>query len=143
MSLREIGTAKAEVTPRYVQQLCEPYLPTLVTAGADVIPERRVLPHDHRCRCATSLMELATRVFKAMDVLETTHHARLCELKKEVLSAKNQVHDVRSTNERFSDGVALEELRRRLLRSEEENKALRLQLASSQAQVDALLQRLS
>jgi hypothetical protein len=150
------------VTPQFVKALCEPHLiPRTVDDGSscspyDALPDRRSLPVDHRCRCSTNLMQLATRVSKAMDELEVRHWDEVAQLKKQVALANAISHEWKSAFGSRGGGATssgaqitpldvwreLEALKKEKDDWTRERQLLRRQQVATSIQVDELMQQL-
>ena len=108
---------------------------------------RDALSHDHRCRSATTLYELATTLYRMLEGVQVDNELRLAELKKELAVAKKQSTEWR--HHFGSKGVTpMEvELELRSLRQEVEDlrkdkKALEMKVRHHAQHVDCLYQLL-
>lgn len=141
-------TPPVPVTPAFIKSLCEPHFaPSAVEGSGVALPDRRSLPVDHRCRCSTNLMQLATRVHKSMDELELRHWDEISKLRKQVALAKAVTQEWSSA---FGDSGRtpldvlreLECLKKQNRDLADERKALLRQHDATKMQVDALVQQL-
>jgi hypothetical protein len=149
VALAKRKTAPPSVTPAFVQSLCEPHLAPSVVEGSTgaLLPNRSALPMDHRCRCSTNLMELATRVHKAMNTIELEHWDALSNLKKQVALAKAVSQEWASAfgekNLTPADVAReLECLKRKNEDLQSERRAMLRQQELMKLQVDGLMQQL-
>lgn len=158
VSMSKRKTQPPVVTPQFVKSLCEPHLiPRVLDDGSscapfEALPDRRSLPVDHRCRCSTNLMQLATRVTKAMDELELKHWDEVAQLKKQVALANAISREWQSAFGRTSEGGGkqttpldvwseLEALKKEKEDWLRERQLLRRQQEATALQVDALIRQ--
>jgi hypothetical protein len=71
------------------QQLTPHFIPG-PHRGNTTAEVRDALSHDHRCRSATTLYELATAVYGMLEGVQVDHERRLAEMKKELAVARKQ-----------------------------------------------------
>lgn len=134
-----------------IQSLCEPFLIKELIPGNPPLPDRSHLPHDHRCRCATDLMELASKVHRLVGLLQTAHEEEVSSLKRQLALARlscspwsgvptRHETEYRQTSRRCDEVSSLKSLVSDL---EEEKRHLRNKQLIMQHQIDSLFRQIT
>jgi hypothetical protein len=140
-----------QISITQLQDLCNPHLlkvghASINEAGNIALHRSRSdLKHDHRCRCATELMELATKLHKGLEMLRFQHEERCASLRRELsLCRLVQVEwDSHFGSNRLTPSQVhreLSSLRQRVADLEEEQRKRRELEAAHLHQVDMLYQ---